>query len=851
MVMQKAPQFDIDDSSTILSASSGSRHAARLASVGDACSDGCSRSAPSGGSRNAARPAAVAAAEVRRGRARRVPEFVVSRLELIDVGEFIGLQDLFVNEHLAFTRHVYEKVTLRDWQLSLLCPAHILDESGGRERHVKHMIKRDEDCFQGLTILKAISRPSGGAPTMVGYIIFQVREQDRRKRRRKTKAGAGSSGSSEPWVLVKQIFVRHAVRHRGCGKLLFTSMLKALEGKEQEDIRLSVLDLNTTATQWYRSQGFMVVNLSQELIGLRDDANVIVYQEMRRLEGNRRAEKAASPKPDAQEPASGCREPREAQQQGAKRRPAASGGAKEPEHRRHRGQHDRQARDRREAARWIICSNPDECPDVSKMLIAHATTLTQLERVWSVMRSRDSCSNTFQFRHLLKGKGPRNTWPCFLLYSQRGSERGAPEHLVHAAMVVHLVALERGVRWAQVVQMAAVTRRHGLNSQIWQLAARPLRDLGVGSVRVVAQLGTEAFWKDRGFTRVFKIPKGIRSALIMDRHLWSSGGLRERPLLECSLQDHGRQPPGADEGGGGQGASLDLKEEAPARAPCSPETPSVSQSETEVIESNNLQVEAFTSGGLPQGCPAGAFHQAVPETPAVCARGARSALPGAPAACARGSSCGHGDTRRLRWAGEFDGVTEMPASSSTALDDSQVAPAEQAGLKGEAPPDTGRAPMAAFDRSLRAANGARVPMPLSPQLAQPPAPTSPPGAAPALVPAFHMANTSTAEPVQPWEFPELPKLPFPLTYARLRCGPEVYIWDMQTGRVLFALASTPQPLAAPPQAPRPQGCSGAGGEGDEAGGGSSLQGSTAALAAPATGVIGAHGAAKLQEMTQW
>merc|ERR1711860_175202 len=124
-----------------------------------------------------------------------------------------------------------------------------------------------------------------------------------------------------PWVLVKQIFVTHAVRKLGCGKLLFTSMLKALQGKEHEDIRLSVLDLNTTATQWYRSQGFIVINMSQELIGMRDDANVIVYQEMRRLEGDRRAEIATKPMLTKEEliRKGAPRKAREACQQDAKR----------------------------------------------------------------------------------------------------------------------------------------------------------------------------------------------------------------------------------------------------------------------------------------------------------------------------------------------------------------------------------------------------------------------------------------------------------------------------------------------------------------------------------------------------
>lgn len=215
-----------------------------------------------------------------------VPEFTVSRLEIRDVDEFIVLQDLFAEEHFSFTRGIYDKVSFRDWQLCLLCPAHILEKEGGREDHVTGMVKQEALCFQALTILKATCKYNGGCPRLVGYIMFQVQGEVRPKHRRRRQGRP--QAATGPWVQVKQFFVRRPLRRLGCGRRLFAGMVEALEMDVREDIRLSVLDLNTMATRWYRSQGFVVFNLSRDFIGHKDEVNVIVYQEMRRLDGGKK-----------------------------------------------------------------------------------------------------------------------------------------------------------------------------------------------------------------------------------------------------------------------------------------------------------------------------------------------------------------------------------------------------------------------------------------------------------------------------------------------------------------------------------------------------------------------------------
>ncbi|CAE8628061.1 unnamed protein product [Polarella glacialis] len=207
-------------------------------------------------------------------------------LEVDDARALLELQDLFALEHLELTRAIYPQVTLRDWQLCLLCPLHILEKPNGRIEHVQSMVRKDQECFDNLTILKATVGHSNGHPAqMVGYIMFQTFKGSRSKRR---------SPHESPWpsVQVKQIFVRQAHRKLGCGKFLLDSMLEDILIKAQDDVNLSVLDLNEAATRWYRSQGFVISGISKDFLGTREDANVIVYQAMQRLQGKPR-EKAA------------------------------------------------------------------------------------------------------------------------------------------------------------------------------------------------------------------------------------------------------------------------------------------------------------------------------------------------------------------------------------------------------------------------------------------------------------------------------------------------------------------------------------------------------------------------------
>jgi len=203
----------------------------------------------------------------------------VCELVTAEVQEFIRLQDFFAEEHRILSSSLYPALTLRDWQLVLCCPASVLNAPGGRECHIVNIVQRNQECFKSLFILKAmaVSNDNSTEPRMIGYIMYQVHGGVGRRRK-----GASRDLHVENWVQVKQIFVHRDFRKKGCGGILFAKMLEAVSPNERRDLRLSVLDLNTRAMEWYRAQGFVVVDIRKEFVGEREESNAIVYAEMER-----------------------------------------------------------------------------------------------------------------------------------------------------------------------------------------------------------------------------------------------------------------------------------------------------------------------------------------------------------------------------------------------------------------------------------------------------------------------------------------------------------------------------------------------------------------------------------------
>ncbi|CAE7538328.1 unnamed protein product [Symbiodinium natans] len=185
----------------------------------------------------------------------------VRRIDLDDVEVFMSLQDAFVLEHHSLTNKVYEEVTLLDWKHSLVCPRELLEKPGGRREQVVSIVKQDHRYYRDLYILLARE-----GDREAGYIMYQVHK------------GKRKDAAPSAYVEVKQIFVEMELRKRGLGKLLVDGMMQAVEGQACQKIRLSVLDLNDEATNWYRKQGFVMIGLVWEYIGPKEKSLLVAYQ---------------------------------------------------------------------------------------------------------------------------------------------------------------------------------------------------------------------------------------------------------------------------------------------------------------------------------------------------------------------------------------------------------------------------------------------------------------------------------------------------------------------------------------------------------------------------------------------
>lgn len=202
-------------------------------------------------------------------------EFEVKGLEVEDAEALLHLQDAFAEEHRQLVAPFYPRLSLRDWQLNLCCPARVLDEPGSRLRHMQSLVSGDMACYKALHVLRATTRASAKGPArMVGYVMYEVHNEGTTPARRKAE--------DETWLDVKQIYVAEGYRHRCCGSLLFGKMLEQVSAKVRMDVRLSVIDLNVRAIAWYRSMGFLVDDLRKEALGAKDEANMVVFVYMQR-----------------------------------------------------------------------------------------------------------------------------------------------------------------------------------------------------------------------------------------------------------------------------------------------------------------------------------------------------------------------------------------------------------------------------------------------------------------------------------------------------------------------------------------------------------------------------------------
>lgn len=217
-----------------------------------------------------------------------------------DSQRFLALQDEFAKCHHELSKQVYPHVDVRDWKLCLCCPLRILDTPNARIEQFYKMASAREP-YEDLSILKATAKNRDGkGDEIVGYIMFELHHKPETKnltspvsstgsRRHSPSGSPGSSPSTlappkssgtAPWTQVLQLFVDSSNRRRGVGRRLIETMQRSSEAQGVFDMRLQVVDLNIAAMEWYRSLGFVITEFSRIFLGGRDDANIVVYQEM-------------------------------------------------------------------------------------------------------------------------------------------------------------------------------------------------------------------------------------------------------------------------------------------------------------------------------------------------------------------------------------------------------------------------------------------------------------------------------------------------------------------------------------------------------------------------------------------
>eukprot|EP00929_Paragymnodinium_shiwhaense_P062646 TRINITY_DN31281_c0_g1_i1.p1 TRINITY_DN31281_c0_g1~~TRINITY_DN31281_c0_g1_i1.p1 ORF type:complete len:436 (-),score=82.21 TRINITY_DN31281_c0_g1_i1:450-1667(-) len=213
----------------------------------------------------------------------------VHKMVAADAERLVQMQDRFAGEHWLMMQPYLPEVTYEDWQMTLVCRKSMLQNQKQRIEDTRKLL--DAPSSQGVQVWKAIY----GSGLTVGYVIYQVCEQQAakkerryplavRRRPRRKRQDSVQKLQSNTYVHVKQVYVEPQFRNRGIGTELLIEMLKSLPKDGRNDIRLSCVDVNAAVLSWYRRCGFHVTGLYAHLIGKRQQKNVIVFDDLRYLD---------------------------------------------------------------------------------------------------------------------------------------------------------------------------------------------------------------------------------------------------------------------------------------------------------------------------------------------------------------------------------------------------------------------------------------------------------------------------------------------------------------------------------------------------------------------------------------
>jgi len=214
----------------------------------------------------------------------------IAPLKVAELGAYIGLQNMFIEEHYELTREMYPTVTLDDWYRMFVPQATL----AAREEHTAAMISGDHPSYRGLTMLRV--RAASGA--LAGYIMYEkvgVLSQPKGKRKRADAVAVPARDAGDCFTLIRQFFVQRELRGLGHGRALLHAMLQALGSSEHgRDVRLSVSELNSIRP-WYRRLGFRTQSLTTTFVGCREEGNLIVFEDMRWFRGTTQPETQDAP----------------------------------------------------------------------------------------------------------------------------------------------------------------------------------------------------------------------------------------------------------------------------------------------------------------------------------------------------------------------------------------------------------------------------------------------------------------------------------------------------------------------------------------------------------------------------
>jgi ribosomal protein S18 acetylase RimI-like enzyme len=153
-----------------------------------------------------------------------------------------------------------------------------------------------ENLRAGVRLMHAYCLRTGQIIGYTSFSIFMPPSSASAKDRSASGAGTIRTGRDEqPYCEINHLMVLPSHRGRGIGTALYNKTLECVVGvapRAAEDVRITVVELNARARDWYWRLGFGVdrVDWSRLVSSLGDANRLVVFLKMRRLRGDRQGD---------------------------------------------------------------------------------------------------------------------------------------------------------------------------------------------------------------------------------------------------------------------------------------------------------------------------------------------------------------------------------------------------------------------------------------------------------------------------------------------------------------------------------------------------------------------------------